>query len=195
MSRRGGSRHCVAIDRAVGVVLTATAVLGALCIVATAGSLVLDVKPLIFTSGSMAPDIETGALGLARTVDARDVVEGDVVSVVGRDGARVTHRVVSVQTSTRETSLVLKGDANAVPDAEPYRVTSVDRVVVDVPRLGYVAAWFSGRNGVLLGGLALALALLVLIGPRRVEVEVEVEVDGAAAPSHRAESADRVRRA
>lgn len=181
MSRRGGSRRSSTIDRAVGVVLTATAVLGALCIVATAGSLVLDLKPLVFTSGSMAPDIETGALGLARTVDARDVVEGDVVSVVGRDGARVTHRVVSVQTPTRETSLVLKGDANAVPDAESYRVTSVDRVVADVPRLGYVAAWFSGRGGIVLAGAVVVLSLLVLM-PR---APVRVRGGARRAPARR----------
>jgi hypothetical protein len=39
------------------------------------------VTPLVFTSGSMSPSIETGALGFARTVDADDHAVGDDVSV------------------------------------------------------------------------------------------------------------------
>ncbi|RZI84961.1 MAG: signal peptidase I, partial [Microbacterium sp.] len=178
------------VDRALGVVLSITAVLGTICIAATVGAVVLDVRPLVVTSGSMAPSIDTGALVLVRTIDAHDVAVGDVVSVVGRDGARVTHRV---QSATRvdggRVSLVLKGDANDVPDAEPYVVTTADEAIADAPRLGYLVAWLSGRAGVVLGGLALVLALLVLVGPRR----SAADEDDERTPSHRADPRDRTR--
>ncbi|MFI5428341.1 S24/S26 family peptidase [Aeromicrobium sp. UC242_57] len=76
------------------VFLTVAAVLGVVCIVATLAGLVLDVRPLVFRSGSMAPAIDTGALAVARTVDAKDLVPGDIVSVTTRSGERVTHRLV-----------------------------------------------------------------------------------------------------
>lgn len=179
-------------DRALGVVLSVTAVVGTVCIVATLGAVVLDVRPLVVTSGSMAPSIDTGALVVVRTVDADDVAVGDVVSVVGRKGARVTHRVQSITgASGARVSLVLKGDANDVPDAEPYVVSSVDEAIADAPRLGYVVAWLSGRAGIVLGGLALMLALLVLVGPRRPPAEDQ----NGPAPSHRARPGERVGRA
>ena len=145
------------------LVLTVGAVLGALCLVLGLVMVATGLSPLIFRSGSMAPAIDTGALALARTVPASDVRRGDVVSVVDAGGSRVTHRVVNVAADGERRQLVLQGDANRTPDHETYVVTEVQRVVLDVPRLGYVVGWVNGPVGLfLLGGYATFLLSVLL---------------------------------
>ncbi|NLG47963.1 MAG: signal peptidase I, partial [Gordonia sp.] len=59
--------------------LNVGAVLGLMCIVAAIASMLFGITPLVFRSGSMSPEIPTGSLAIARTVDAQDLRVGDVV--------------------------------------------------------------------------------------------------------------------
>ena len=61
--------------------LNVGAVAGTVCILATLASVFFGITPLVLRSGSMAPQISTGALALARTVPAADLRFGDIVSV------------------------------------------------------------------------------------------------------------------
>nr|WP_255668772.1 signal peptidase I [Aeromicrobium duanguangcaii] len=141
----------------------AAAVLGALSLVLALATVVAGVQPLIFRSSSMAPAVDAGALALAKTVDAQQVEPGDIVSVVNSDGVRVTHRVVKVdQGAGDQVSLTLKGDSNRSPDEEPYLVTEVDRVVADVPYLGYVADWLASPWAMFAAGIVAALLVVNL---------------------------------
>ena len=155
-------RPHVVIDlhRIGNAILTLTAILGTLCIVATLAAVVLDVRPLVFRSGSMSPAIDTGALALSRTVDVDDLAVGDVVSVMDSGGMRITHRLESMTLRGDMATLVLKGDANRQPDADPYVVSSADRVFLEIPHAGYVVAWMAGPVGVFLGGLLVGGVLL-----------------------------------
>jgi signal peptidase I len=145
------------------VLLTFGALLGAACLLLAAASMVLDVRPLVFRSGSMSPAIGTGDLAIARTVDAADVRDGDIVSVVTSTGTRVTHRVVGVEAQGSARRLTLKGDANARPDAEMPTVDRVDRVLFHVPRAGGVVDAVSSPVGLFVLGLYVAgMAALVL---------------------------------
>ncbi|NRQ50537.1 signal peptidase I [Aeromicrobium stalagmiti] len=148
------------------IALTVGALLGVLCVVVAGLALVLDVKPLIFRSGSMTPTIQTGALAVARSVPASDIQVGDVVSVVGAGDVRVTHRVTGVERSRDRARLTLKGDANEAADPLPYDVASADRVLFDVPRLGYVLSWLSGPAGAFLAGMLVVVAVLVIVRRR-----------------------------
>jgi signal peptidase I len=146
------------------VLLGLGAVVGALCLVLVAVGVVAGVKPLVFRSGSMAPEIPAGALALSREVPASDVAVGDVVSVPRSDGVRVTHRVVDVRRSGGHAQLTLQGDANPSPDAEAYQASEAARVFWSVPRVGSAVAFLGTPWGlVLLGGVA---ALLLLVGCR-----------------------------
>lgn len=131
------------------------AILGSVCLVFVALTLIFGLKPLIFTSGSMSPGIPTGSMALAVPMSAADTVPGQVVSVVNTQGSRITHRVVSAA----DGALVLKGDANALADLEPYAVDSVDRVLFNVPGLGFVISWFSQPWVAFLAGLLCALLI------------------------------------
>jgi signal peptidase I len=140
-------------------------VVGTISIVAAASAVVLDVKPLVFRSGSMAPAIDAGSLALARDVPATDVRVGDVVSVVGADGVRVTHRVVSTGSTDGATSLTLKGDANPVPDPQAYVVQRADRVVWSVPVAGRVVATLGSPAGTFGIGALVAACLFLAVRP------------------------------
>jgi hypothetical protein len=72
--------------------------LGVMCLLAAVAAIGFGIRPLVFRSGSMGPEIGTGALGLARTVPAAELAVGDVVSVVNSRGVRVTHRVQTCAT-------------------------------------------------------------------------------------------------
>ena len=147
------------------LVLWAGAALGLLAV--TVGLLVafFGFNLLVFRSGSMSPEIPTGALALSQTVQAADVEPGDVVSVIAGNGERITHRVVSTTLRGGEASLVLKGDANATPDSELYVVRSVDRVVASLPYGGYVIVHALTPPGIL-AVACLSLMLLLLSGGR-----------------------------
>jgi signal peptidase I len=142
--------------------LTAGAIAGVLCILATILGVVFDVTPVVFRSGSMSPKIETGALAFNRDVPARDLHVGDVVTVSTPAGVNVTHRIVNVTLRGETATLVLKGDANKVPDDHAYVVTHAGRVFFSVPRAGYVVHWLSGSAGMFLGGIVVGGALLLL---------------------------------
>lgn len=142
-------------------VLTVGAVLGSLCLLLALAGLVLDVKPLIFRSGSMGPEIPAGSIGLARPVAAPELEVGEVVSVIASNRTRVTHRIVGINGNGPSRNLTLQGDTNSVPDAETYAVTGADRVFFSVPGVGYAIAWLGRPIGLfLLGGAAVGVLLL-----------------------------------
>jgi signal peptidase I len=153
--------------RARSVVLTLGGILGGLCLLAAVASVVLGVKPLVFTSGSMSPTIPAGSVAFARSVDASDLKTGDVVSVFTDDGARVTHRVVTVNGTGSERILVLKGDANSTPDAETYPVTSADRVIWSIADVGYGISFLGSPLGLFLLGAGAVGVLVLGFWPQR----------------------------
>ncbi len=148
--------------------LNAGAVAGLVCIVIAVASMVFGVKPLVFRSGSMSPDIITGSLALARSVPVTDIRVGDVVSVENVAGTRITHRVIAVEPAgDGQMALSLKGDANPIADPDPYIVTRADRVMASAPLLGYAAAWLSSKTAIFLGGVLAGALLMLAFGPLR----------------------------
>jgi signal peptidase I len=149
------------------LVLTASAMVGAACIVIAIVCLTFDLRLLAFQSGSMSPTIRTGSLALARTVDAGDLARGDVVSVHTATGSRVTHRIVGIQRHGATATLELRGDANPVPDAATYEVSHADRVMLSVPYVGYLGFALTSPIGlVVLGGYLCYLLAVLLKRPR-----------------------------
>lgn len=148
------------------IALTAGAFVGVICIVAALASLLFGITPLVFRSGSMSPAIGTGALGIAKTVPASKIHEGDVVSVIDDAGTRITHRVVARNALEGEAvSLTLKGDANEVADLVPSVVTEADVVLFHVERLGYAVSWLQSPVAAFLGGLAVGVLLMIGFRP------------------------------
>ena len=166
--------------------LTLGAIVGTLCIAAALAAVVLDVRPLVFRSGSMSPTIGTGALAISQRVDAATLEVGQVVSVPTQSGERVTHRIQAVEHQDGSAVLQLKGDANETPDATPYVVTHADRVVFSVPWLGYAVGWAAGPPGLFLLGLYAAFLLSVIVRSDRRPDDPDEGDPAAPRPSHRA---------
>ena len=143
--------------------LTGGAVLGVVCILLTIGSALFGLRPLVFQSGSMSPTIRTGALAISHRVDAASLEKGQVVSVPTGTGSRVTHRIVEVTHEGDAAILRLRGDANEATDATAYHVTHADRVLLDMPYIGYAVGWLSGPAGLFLLGLYAAFLLSVML--------------------------------
>lgn len=154
-------------SRAIGeVALSIGAAAGVLCLALAAAAVFFGVTPLIVRSGSMEPTIPTGALAIAQQVSANDIRPGDVISVENQQGIRITHRVVSIDSTTQGAAeFTLKGDANRVPDGQPYVTASAERVALHIDGLGYVAAWLSTPAAKILGGLVVAGLVWILIFP------------------------------
>ena len=147
--------------------ITIAAVLGFLCIGATAALAVFDLTPIVVRSDSMSPQIDRGDLVIARGASAGDVEVGDIISVENRAGVRITHRVATVDPFGSSIQFTLKGDANAVPDAQVYNETSIDKVLWSVPKLGYPLGAAVGPVGIFIGGLLVAALAYVVSGPWR----------------------------
>lgn len=139
------------------------AILGTLCLLMALCTVAFGLKPLIFASGSMGPEIPTGSLGFAIPTATTEIQPGEIVSVVNSEGTRITHRVVENEPS----GLILKGDANEIADFQPYVADSVDRLLFAVPVLGYVMSWFSQPWAFFVGGLLCAYLLYLAFGTQR----------------------------
>ncbi|MET3963657.1 signal peptidase I [Marmoricola sp. OAE513] len=158
-----------ALHRTGRVALAASAVVGAACAVLTLVAVLTGVRPLVFLSGSMSPDVTTGSLGFSRSVDAADIKVGDVVTVTTKVDAKVTHRVVAATHHDDVVTLQLKGDANQTADEELYRVSSAPRLMFAVPKLGYLVNWLSHAPGSYVLALYVALMLVVIARRRNVD--------------------------
>ncbi len=123
MSTSGGRRP-VARELA----LTLTAAVGLLIFGAGAVLMAFGMKPLVFLSGSMSPHIGTGALALTISMPAAELSEGDVISFLRSDGARVTHRITAITPEGQSFKVTTRGDANDFDDPDPSYLTSADRV-------------------------------------------------------------------
>jgi signal peptidase I len=133
-----------------------TAVLGVASVVLAIVLVAAGASPMIFRSGSMSPTIPAGSIGFSRSVPASAVRVGDVVTVKV-DGARVTHRVISLDRHDDVALLQLKGDANSAADRTIYPVRDVPRTWFSVPYLGSFVHWLGSP----VGGLFLAAYLLL----------------------------------
>lgn len=159
------------LSRVVGATVTVLLVVTALALGAWFSYAALSGASLVtFRTGSMAPTMPQGSLGVSLPVTAAEIQQGDVVTVKrAEEELPVTHRVVEVRSAETATSdtplaanereLVLKGDDNDTVDMLPYTVSEARRIVFAVPGLGNVLTLMKSPFGmgvltILAGALA-----------------------------------------
>lgn len=142
--------------------LSVLATLGVVCILATIAAFTLNISLIMFKTGSMSPTIPAGSLAVVKQIPASEIQVGDVTTVSRGEGQLpVTHRVVSTTPIGGDAySIVMQGDANDSPDAQPYEVTEVKKILWHVPGLAYVVATIS--QPIYMAGITVAAALLVV---------------------------------
>lgn len=125
----------------------------ALCVLP---SLVGGPRPVLVTSGSMAPAVRAGDVVLVSEPEG-PVAPGSIVTFRADDGpGLVTHRVVSVEADGRYRT---RGDANPTDDSTPVPASRVEGAAVYVvPFVGRPAVWWVERSW---GPLAVTFAIVV----------------------------------
>lgn len=148
-STRSGWRavvHAVLLGCSTGLLLLVAGLAVVLIVIPKAtGSM-----PLTVLTQSMEPSLPPGTLLVVRPTPTEDIRVGDVVTYQIASGRPevISHRVVSVAVSSDGSrTFVVKGDANAEPDA-PVAAVQVRGVVwYSVPGLGYVNQVVNGSRG------------------------------------------------
>ena len=175
MARRRSETPRRTVWRLLGsLLLTSSAVLGVVAIVAVAACAIFGLRPVVVISGSMEPKLPVGSMVFYRTVPAAQVAVGDIVTVPRTDGATglITHRVTQATTKDGVTTLRLKGDANTTEDPLPYVVTSVGAFVGRIPVAGTIA--LAARTPLGIAAVATYVAALIAVivfGRRRPKPE------------------------
>ncbi len=121
----------------------------------------------VIVSGSMEPMIKIQDAVLTRRIDDMDDVEiGDVVTYRAMDasyyGILITHRVVDIQTKNGKTLYVTKGDNNETVDRSPIEFEQITgKVVMRVPKIGYIKYFLVSSYGWILAIVVPSLAIVV----------------------------------
>ncbi len=102
---------------------------------------------IVIISGSMEPAIKVGDMLVIR--EQKDYRVNDIVSYRS-DSSLITHRVISVDGN----SLLTKGDGNNVEDP-PIILSQVEgKMLVRIPKLGYVTLFLKTQIGIMITVLA-----------------------------------------
>ncbi len=119
-------------------------------------------QELAVISGSMAPKIPTGSMVYVRSVRPESLCPGDVCTYQLADSdILVTHRVMDTDQTSQ--TLVTRGDANEMADAEISFGQVVGRVEFHLPYVGWFALCVQSPMGLmLLGGATVWAALSFL---------------------------------
>jgi signal peptidase I len=134
-SRRAARGAAIFAVGAVVFVLAAPAVLAA-----------AGLHPLVVHGGSMRPTLHTGDALIVRSVSAKALEIGDIVTLPLHEfgDPSVTHRLVARTRDGDQIDVVTKGDANTASERWQLRThDSVGRLVMRVPALGNVASFLS----------------------------------------------------
>ncbi|MFI7494743.1 signal peptidase I [Kocuria sp. M4R2S49] len=181
------------------------AAVAALLLAVVVVPLALGWVPLTVLSGSMEPTVPTGSQVVVAPLEGEDdaagLSTGDVVTFMPRpdDPTLVTHRIVGVAVDGEgRRSFTTRGDANAVPDAEPVTADQLRGLVrYHVPWAGYAATLLDAeqkRGGVVLVAASLfCYALWQLVGAVRDRTPpAHVDIDRAvvAGPRDRGHDGD-----
>ena len=118
-------------------------------------------KPFVVQSGSMEPEIKTGAVAYNNThAKVEDVKVGDVIVFKAGD-TYVTHRVIKINDNKTFTT---KGDANETEDVAPVKYENFrGETAFTIPYLGQVLKLVQTRTGIFILVSAVGINLVYAI--------------------------------
>jgi signal peptidase len=134
-----------------------------------AGQFIPFYDGFIVTSGSMEPEIQTGAVLFTYRTSAENIRVGDTITFQKED-TFTTHEVI--EKNTDPISFRTQGTANNSPD--PGTVSEDElagKKLFSVPYLGYLISWAGSRNGIALF-IIVPGAILVLMELRSIITEL-----------------------
>lgn len=128
------------------IIQTILIIIGVVAIVGFVIPSLLGYKPRVVKSGSMEPEIMTGAIAYNDThAKVEDVKVGDII-VYQIEESYVTHRVVAINDDNTFTT---KGDANQTEDLAPVKYDWFrGKTAFTIPYAGYILDIFQTKIGV-----------------------------------------------
>lgn len=127
-------------------------------------------RSYLVQSGSMEPAIMTGDVVVIQNRNTYQI--NDVVTFTMTTGRIVTHRIVTVNQGGVKTYST-KGDANRTGDEDTITEQQIiGKVILVIPKLGYIVAFCKSRSGLL---YLLILPALVLILDELVKIKKNVK--------------------
>ncbi len=126
----------------------------------------------VIVSPSMVPTIKVNDAIIIKRVKAESLKLGDIITFkndeLNVDGYTITHRIVGKQLSTTgELIFRTKGDNNNVEDDGLVRPNDVyGKVILKIPKLGYIQQFVSKPSGFLICILVPTIILIVSDGLR-----------------------------
>ncbi len=96
------------------------------------------VRPTLISGHSMTPALAVGDIVITRDVSAEEVRVGDIVRF-SRSGEFIIHRVVDIEHSEGQVFFVTQGDANNVADPPLIGEQIQGKVVVVIPKIGWLS--------------------------------------------------------
>lgn len=130
-------------------------------------------------TGSMRPYANPGDMFITKTVKASELKVGDIISVHSRaTGVFYAHRVTKITTQSGLLRVVTKGDANSLPEVDPFMVAPFKPVSKNIMRVKYLGrpliylTSIQGRQaGLGLMVIANLLALLLFLFRKKVKAD------------------------
>jgi len=141
--------------------LLSVLVVVALLIVVSTFPITGNYKFLVVNSGSMEPNIKTGAFVMVKPVENYEI--GDVITFKkNRVEEPITHRIYDIRVVEGEPYFITKGDANNAPDPREIRKKDiVGKVLIDIPYLGYAVDFVQKPVGFVLVIIVPALIIVI----------------------------------
>lgn len=108
----------------------------------------------VVLTGSMIPQINIKDVVITKKVEAKELEVGDIITFISSDprfeGITVTHRITAIgkDKATGETTYTTKGDNNNVEDtAKAYDYNVLGKVILKIPKLGYLQEFLATQGG------------------------------------------------
>jgi signal peptidase len=100
----------------------------------------LGFQPNIIASGSMRPTLDVGDIAITVPARPEAIQVGDIIQY-WKEGepAPIIHRVIEVYKSDGTTHIVTKGDANNAPDDPITPTQPVGKLILTIPKLGWIS--------------------------------------------------------
>ncbi len=156
------------VKRIWNTVTTAIVIIIVALAVALVGMRLFGFKIFTVLSGSMEPDIKTGALIYVRDVEPNELEVNDVITFMLSEDMVATHRIVEIIPDDENPSILrfrTKGDANDMEDAGlVHQNNIIGEMKLTIPYLGYLTNYIQHPPGtyIAIAGGAILLILVFL---------------------------------
>lgn len=150
----------------IGGILVSVVVLLAIALV---GVRLIGLKPFVVLSGSMEPTYHVGSLIYVKSVDYKQLKEGDPITYMISQDTVVTHRIIEVLVDEEDPDTIryfTQGDANEQPDGTSVHYKNIiGKPVFSIPYLGYVSNYIQNPPGMYVAIAAGAILILLVFLP------------------------------